>query len=94
MLSPSELLPGSWYVSILCNICQSRLFLFPDLNEGKSSLLADYLVTCPKCGLSGRYEGEHYFHPTGVMPRGDEKAPLAEKAIVELFKIETSLRPI
>jgi hypothetical protein len=53
---------GSWYIVVVCEQCLSRMFLFRDLTEGKSSLNGTYFVKCPRCYHQGEYEGRHYQH--------------------------------
>lgn len=53
---------GLWYIVVTCEKCSSTIFLFQDLTEGKSSLDANYIVTCPRCGHKDGYQGRHYFH--------------------------------
>ena len=60
MLKP---LTGTWYVVVTCQKCESTIFLFRDLTEGKSALDANYIVTCPQCGHKDGYQARHYFHP-------------------------------
>ena len=52
----------SWYIIVTCEHCNSVLYLFPDLTEGKGSLSATYLVTCPHCHRQGEYEARHHRH--------------------------------
>ncbi|HEU5236073.1 MAG TPA: hypothetical protein VFU37_02960 [Pyrinomonadaceae bacterium] len=56
--------PGTWYIVVTCKHCQSTIFLFRDLTNGKGSLGATYVVTCPHCQRRGEYEGRHYQHVT------------------------------
>jgi len=51
---------GTWYIVVTCHKCKVTLFLFRDLTDGTGSLSATYLVTCPRCGHHGEYEGRHY----------------------------------
>jgi hypothetical protein len=51
---------GSWYIVVTCEHCQSTLYLFRDLTEGKGSLSATYAVTCPLCQQKGEYEARHH----------------------------------
>jgi predicted nucleic-acid-binding Zn-ribbon protein len=60
---PTSPLPGKWYIVVTCSQCNSTVFLFRDLTDGKSALNARYFITCPSCGRDGEYEGRHYLHP-------------------------------
>jgi DNA-directed RNA polymerase subunit M/transcription elongation factor TFIIS len=51
---------GSWYIVVTCHKCKATVFLFRDLTEGEAPLSATYVVTCPRCGHEGEYEGRHY----------------------------------
>jgi hypothetical protein len=53
---------GLWYIVVTCEKCASTIFLFQDLTEGKGSLEANYIVTCPRCNHKGGYQARHYFH--------------------------------
>lgn len=53
---------GRWYIVVTCEKCQTTIFLFPDLTEGKSVLDANYIVTCPRCAHKGGYRADHYLH--------------------------------
>ncbi len=59
---PIEPQDGSWYIIVTCEHCQSTLYLFRDLTDGKGSLNAIYSVTCPHCRQKGEYEARHYRH--------------------------------
>jgi hypothetical protein len=61
MLLTSGLIPGNWYISLVC-ACRRRLILFRDLTEGKGNLQGVYTLTCPACGAQGSYTAEHYQH--------------------------------
>ena len=65
MLLQSNLVPGSWYISITCT-CQERLILFADLTKGTGTLQGSFSVTCPACGTWGSYAAEHYRHNPGI----------------------------
>ena len=59
------LIPGHWYILITCEKCNTKHVLFPDLTQGKSTLIATYSWTCPMCGHRGDYDGaalQHYQH--------------------------------
>jgi DNA-directed RNA polymerase subunit RPC12/RpoP len=62
MLKPQA---GEWYIITTCERCKSLIFLFPDLTEGRGSLKATYIITCPHCNHKGGHEGRHYQHPDG-----------------------------
>jgi len=51
--------PGNWYLIYVCNGCQKRQVLFPDLSDGKSKINASYIVDCPACGHNDSYDSEH-----------------------------------
>jgi len=58
--------PGAWYLLFLCRSCKTKQILFPDLTQGKSKLLATYIVACQSCGHKASYDGaeiERYHHP-------------------------------
>lgn len=55
--------PGSWYIVVTCANCKSTIYLFLDLNDGKGSLQANYIVKCPRCNHKGAYQARHYYHP-------------------------------
>jgi len=59
---PIEPQPGAWYIVVTCEKCDSTVFLFKDLTDGKGSINATYSVTCPRCRHKGDYEGRHYEH--------------------------------
>ncbi len=59
---PLEPQVGSWYIVVTCRSCDSTVFLFRDLTEGKGSMNATYSVTCPRCRHKGEYDGRHYQH--------------------------------
>jgi len=59
---PIEPHPGAWYIVVTCEKCDSTVFLFKDLTDGKGSINATYSVTCPRCRHKGDYEGRHYEH--------------------------------
>ncbi len=59
---PIEPEDGSWYIVVTCERCNSILYLFRDLTEGKGSLNASYFVTCPRCLHKAEYEARHYKH--------------------------------
>lgn len=64
------LIPGVWYLMFLCQNCNTKQILFPDLTQGKSKLLATYTVACQSCGHKATYEGEQierYQHPPNAM---------------------------
>jgi predicted nucleic-acid-binding Zn-ribbon protein len=61
MIKPQD---GTWYIIVTCENCKATVFLFPDLTEGKGSLSANYIVTCPRCHHKGVYNARHYFHPS------------------------------
>ena len=50
---------GNWYLMYLCNGCQKRQVLFPDLSNGQSKIKATYTVDCPQCGHKGSYDSDH-----------------------------------
>ena len=52
----------TWYIVVTCEQCNSTIFLFQDLTEGKSVLDAHYIVTCAKCAHKGGYLARHYYH--------------------------------
>lgn len=54
---------GTWYIVVTCSNCKRTIFLFPDLNNGKGKLDANYIVTCPQCSHKDGYQARHYFHP-------------------------------
>src|SRR2546423_5243168 len=58
MIKPQD---GMWYIVVTCGGCKSTIFLFPDLNKGKGVVDANYVVTCPRCGNKGAYNGRHHF---------------------------------
>ena len=61
MLQPS---PGKWYISVICQSCKRRIFLFPDLSEGQSNLEKSQIsVKCPECGEMTSSPVEHYQQP-------------------------------
>ena len=53
-----------WFIVVTCQECQSTIFLFRDLNNGKGSLNATYDIKCPECNHKGSYEGRHYQEPS------------------------------
>jgi hypothetical protein len=53
---------GTWYIVVACEQCESTIFLFVDLNNGKGILEANYIVTCPQCSHKGGYAARHYYH--------------------------------
>jgi hypothetical protein len=56
--------PGEWYIAVVCKRCNHRVFLFRDMNEGKSDLgKTEFLITCPNCNKPGSYQAEHYQKP-------------------------------
>jgi predicted nucleic-acid-binding Zn-ribbon protein len=57
---------GTWYIVVTCAKCASTIFLFRDLTEGKGSLDARYIVTCPRCKHEGQYQARHYLHTDGT----------------------------
>jgi len=59
---PIEPQPGTWYIVVTCQKCDSTVFVFRDLTDGKGSINATYSVTCPRCQQKGDYEGRHYQH--------------------------------
>jgi hypothetical protein len=63
---PIESQVGSWYIVVTCEQCNSVLYLFRDLTEGKGSLSATYSVTCPHCYHRGEYEARHHRHAATV----------------------------
>ncbi len=63
--------PGDWYLMFVCNSCETRQVLFPDLSNGKSDLKAIYVTDCGLCGHKGSYDGdaiERYQHPKNSSP--------------------------
>jgi hypothetical protein len=65
MRSFSDLVPGSWYITVEC-ACKERIILFSDLTKGTGSLLGVFTITCPLCGRIGSYTAEHYQHTPTV----------------------------
>jgi hypothetical protein len=60
-----SLIPDRWYILITCEKCSAEHVLFPDLTQGKSTLIATYSWTCPTCGHHGTYDGaalKRYHH--------------------------------
>lgn len=62
MIEPRE---GVWYIVVSCSKCTRTIFLFPDLNDGKGAIDANYVVTCPRCGHKDGYQATHHFHSDG-----------------------------
>jgi DNA-directed RNA polymerase subunit RPC12/RpoP len=60
---PPDSRRGTWYIVVTCAKCDSTIFLFRDLTQGKSSLTARYIVRCPRCGHEAEYEARHYQQP-------------------------------
>lgn len=61
MLQPS---PGKWYISIVCEHCKRRIFLYPDLTQGQSDLKQSRIsMACPRCELETSSQVEHYQQP-------------------------------
>jgi hypothetical protein len=61
-----NLTPGAWYLLFLCKGCKTRQVLFPDLTQGKSKLVATYVIACQKCQHKASYDGDRiqrYRHP-------------------------------
>jgi hypothetical protein len=59
-----HLIPGEWYISVVCAHCSHRILLFKDSSEGKSKLLGTrFRIMCPKCKKEGSFIGEHYQIP-------------------------------
>ena len=72
MLQPS---PGQWYISLVCECCKHRVFLFRDLTEGESNLERSRVsATCPECGQMTSSQIEHYLQPRKI-PSGELTAP-------------------
>ena len=59
---PIEPQPDTWYIVVTCEKCDSTVFLFKDLTDGKGSINATYSVTCPHCRHKSDYESRHYKH--------------------------------
>ena len=62
----STFTPGDWYLMFVCNSCETRQVLFHDMSNGKSKLMATYIVACLACGHKDNYKGERierYQHP-------------------------------
>jgi hypothetical protein len=60
------LTPGGWYLLFFCRGCKTKQVLFPDLTQGKSTLMATYIIACQKCHHKASYDGEQierYRHP-------------------------------
>ena len=60
------LTPGAWYLLFFCKGCKTKQILFPDLTQGKSKLMATYIVVCQKCNHKASYDSEQierYRHP-------------------------------
>jgi ribosomal protein S27E len=56
--------PNEWYISVVCEHCNHRVLLFPDLSNGTSELMRSRLhITCPECEEEGSYMFEHYQQP-------------------------------
>lgn len=71
MLQPT---PGKWYLSLVCESCKRRIFLFRDLSEGKSDLEKSRVsVTCPECHQVASSPVEHYLQPR--RPSGELNVP-------------------
>jgi hypothetical protein len=65
-LVSSDLVPGNWYISIVC-VCNKRVILFRDLTNGTGTLQGLLGLTCPACDHWGSYPAEHYLHSPKVM---------------------------
>ena len=72
MLQPA---PGKWYISVVCEHCKRRIFLYPDLTAGKSDLSHSRIsTTCPRCLSVTSSAVEHYHHPN-KRPSGELTTP-------------------
>jgi hypothetical protein len=61
MLQPS---PGKWYISLVCEYCNRRIFLYPDLTNGESDLQHSRIaLNCPRCQKETSSQVEHYLQP-------------------------------
>jgi hypothetical protein len=60
-----KLIAGRWYLMFVCENCQTRQVLFPDLSNGTAEIRATYNVDCAKCHQNGAYDTdiiERYQH--------------------------------
>jgi len=60
-----QLTLGCWYLMFVCENCETRQVLFPDLSNGTSKINATYTVPCAKCHHNGAYDSdviERYQH--------------------------------
>jgi len=61
MVSLCDLVPGNWYITLMCS-CNEKVVLFLDRTNGKGSLRGAFTITCPTCTKRGTYIAEHYYY--------------------------------
>jgi hypothetical protein len=58
MFDPQD---GTWYIVVTPEKCQSTIFIFRDLTQGKGSLRGRYIVLCPRCSHKGCYDDARHY---------------------------------
>ena len=53
---------GEWYLTALCEYCNSRIIVLRDLNRGQAQVNGCYIVECGRCRRVGTYDVVHYQH--------------------------------